>query len=77
MKCWVPTKGWKETTTWPRNFRFSVKSIPTWSHLKSENVNMENEGTAGKKFGTFEILHFKMGKWEENELTSPKEIHPP
>ena len=38
---------------------------------------MENEGTAGKKFETFEILHFKMGKWEENELTSPKEIHPP
>ena len=32
-------------------------------YLKSDNVNIENEGATGKKFKIFEILHFKIGKW--------------
>ena len=30
-------------------------------YLKSENVNIENEGA--ENFWIFEILYFKMGKW--------------
>ena len=37
-------------------------------HLKSKNVNIDSEGTLSK---IFEILLFRMGKWSENELTSP------
>ena len=36
-----------------------------------DNVNVENEGTAGNNFWIFEILHFKMRKLMENELTTP------
>ena len=42
-------------------------------HLKSENVNIEIKGAACENFCIFQILHFKIGKWTQIELTSPKE----
>ena len=63
---WVPSERWKETAPWKRKFRFSVKVniyLKPCMHPKSKNVNIENKGAAGKNFWTFEILHFKMGKW--------------
>ena len=60
-----PLRGEKKIATWAGKFRFSVK-VSIYSkpcvHLKSENVNIENEGAAGKKFWISEILHFKTGK---------------
>ena len=32
---------------------------------------MKNEGATAEKFCIFETLQFKVGKWTENELTSP------
>ena len=76
----LPTEGWKETAPWKRKFRFSVKVniyLRPCICLKSENKNIENEGAANKIFWIFEILHFKMRKWMQNELTSPDEIYLP
>ena len=52
----MPTKGWKETAPWKRKFRFSVKVniyLKPCICLISENVNIENEGAAGKIFLNF------------------------
>ena len=35
-------------------------------YLKSENVNIETEGAAGKNVWNFKILCFKMGKQTYN-----------
>ena len=34
-------------------------------------MNIKNEGATAEKFFIFETLQFKMGKWTENELTTP------
>ena len=68
---WVPAGEWKETAAWKIKFRVSVKvniCLKLCIFLKSENVNTENEGAAGKTFLNFWILHFKMRKWMENKL---------
>ena len=54
---WVPTEGWKETCFLKKKIRFSVKVkiyLKSCICLKSENVNIENEGAAGKKIWIFE-----------------------
>ena len=38
-------------------------------------MDIKNEGATGKVFGTFQVLHFKMRKLTENELTSPYEMY--
>ena len=58
-----PLRGGKETCPSTRKLRFSIKVniyLKPCIHLKSENVNIENEAIAGK-----------LGKWAETELTSP------
>ena len=57
---WVLTEGWKETAPWKRKSRISLKSISKpCIFLKSENVNMGNEGTTGKKILNFWKLAFE------------------
>ena len=76
----MSTEELKETRTRTIKFRFSVKVniyLEPCIHIKSENVNIENEGAAGDKFWIFEILCFKMGKWMKNKPTSLHEIYPP
>ena len=48
----VPNEGWKETAPSERKFRFSVKVniyLKPCICLKSENVNIENEGAASRE----------------------------
>ena len=57
---WVLTEGWKETVPWKRKSRISLKSISKpCIFLKSENVNIGNEGTTGKKKLNFWKLAFE------------------
>ena len=52
-----PLRGEKKLAFWKKKIRFSVKVKICWKScicLKSENVNIENEGAAGKKFWIFE-----------------------
>ena len=47
----VPAEGWKETTPWKRKFSVKVNIyLKPCICLKSENVDIENEGATGKNF---------------------------
>ena len=69
-----PLRGEKKLPLEKENLDLVLKSMLTWSPgicLKSENVNIESEAATGKKKWIFEILHLKIRKWIENELTTP------
>ena len=55
-----PLKGEKELLLERENLDSMLKSISTWS--PAENVNIENEGAAGKNFWNFWNLAFQNGK---------------
>ena len=70
----MSSEGWKETAPWKTKFRFTVKVI------KALNLKMwilKTRTAQANFFWIFEILHFKMRKCKQNELTSPYEIYSP
>ena len=61
-----PMTGEKKLLLEKENLDSLLKYLKSCICLKSENVDIENEGVADNFFWTFGILHFKMRKWIEN-----------
>ena len=59
-----PLRVEKNPAPWKKKFRFGVKVniyLKSSIHLKSENVNVDYKGAAGKNF---ESVKFCISKWE-------------
>ena len=72
-----PLKDEKKLLLEKENLDSVLKSVSTWSPVSALNLKMcilKMRIPQAKMFWVFEILHLKISKWTENELTYPYEI---
>ena len=72
-----PLKDEKKLLLEKENLDSLLKSVSTWSPVSALNLKMcilKMRIPQAKMFWVFEILHLKISKWTENELTYPYEI---
>ena len=77
---WVPTEGWTETSPWKRKFRFSVKTISTWSLASVLNPKMwilNMRVPQAKIFLNFWNLSFQNEKMDGKWTGLPPRNNPP